>query len=258
MATFREITYMVLDRGKLMNDDAYVEPEHVMFIISRLRAHLIASKYKQAKAQVAPSNFQSLILTLEPSEQMCGCDNGGMYMAKSVEEIPNLLLINNYEGMATLAPVDAFGCDVKFNIVSTARFSTVGYSKWQRLHSYAAIGPDRHLYLKSPDSGIFDMEAIQITAVFENAEKVAEMQADYQQNDCIDEDTPCDVMDMEFPLEEGLVTLLIDYAAQAVFDMAAKPRDEKNSSDDELGNITNYLNALLKERYKRNNGPEEA
>lgn len=257
MATFREITYMVLDRGKLMNDDSYVEPEHVLFILSHLRAYLIASKYKQAKAQVAPSNFQTLVLNLEPVDQMCGCDMDGMCLAKSVEEIPNLLLINNYEGMATLSPVDAFGCDVKFNMISAARFSTVGYSKWQQLQSYASIAPDRRLYLKSHNSDILDMDAIQLTAVFENAEKVAEMQAEYQQNDCVD-DVPCDVMDMEFPLEEGLVTLLIDYAAQAVFDMASKPRDEKNSADDELGNITNYLNALLKERYKRNNVPEEA
>ena len=255
MATFREIVNMVLDRGKLMNDDSYVEPEHVLFIISRLRAYLITSKYKQAKAQVAPTNFQTLTLTLEPVDEGCGCDNGGMYMAKSLEEIPNLLLINNYEGFASLSPVDAFGCDAKFSIVSSVRFHTVGYSKWQRLQSYAAISPDRHLYLKSADSDILDMEAIQITAVFENAEKAAEMQADYMQNDCLDKSVPCDVMDMEFPLEEGLVTLLIDYASQAVFDMASKPRDEKNSADDEFGNIMNYLNALLKERYKRNNDP---
>lgn len=257
MATFREIVNMVLDRGKLMNDDAYVEPEHVLFIISRLRAYIITSKYKQAKAQVSPTNFQTLTLEIEPTDHGCGCDNGEMYMSKSVKTIPSMLLINNYEGVATVSPVDTFGYSTQFSMVSAIRFATAGYSKWQRLTSYAAIGPDRHLYLKSADSGIQDMEAVQVTAVFEDAEKTAQMQADAMQDGC-NEDAPCDVMDMQFPLEEGLVTLLIDYAAQAVFDMASKPRDEKNSADDELGNITNYLNALLKERYKRNNGPEES
>ena len=59
-------------------------------------------------------------------------------------------------------------------------------------------------------------------------------------------------MDMRFPLEEGLVALLLDYTKKAVYEMKAQPEDIKNSANDETGSLTAYINSLLKDRYRRN------
>ena len=253
MSTFREIVYMVLDHSKLSNDDSYVEPEHVLYIVSKLRAYLLSSKYQKTAAQISNSNFQTIDLTLEPSEDVCGCDSGGMWIMRSVEEIPNILLLNNYEGLTVVNPSTSFGCASNFNLINPTRFNAVGYNKWLKNQQYATIGPDNHLYVKSSDSNITELETLQISAVFEDAEKAAKIIANANQlNECPNEDIACDVMDTKFPLEEGLITLLIDNASQFIYQMSMKSRDIKNSSNDELGNIINYLNTLLKEKYKNN------
>lgn len=253
MSTFREIVYMVLDHNKLSNDDSYIEPEHVLYIVSKLRAYLLTSKYQKAAAPISNSNFQTITLELEPVDNMCGCNNGGMWMMKSVVAVPNVLLLNNYEGLTVVNPASTFGCQPMFNFVNPTRFNFVGYNKWLRDQQYATIGPDGYLYVKSANSEILNLEMLQVSAVFENAEKAAEIIAEYNRRDeCADENAVCDVMDAEFPLEEGLITLLLDNASQFIYQMTMKPSDEKNSSNDELGSVINYLNTLLKERYKNN------
>lgn len=253
MSTFREIVYMVLDHNKLSNDDSYVEPEHVLYVVSKLRAYLLSSKYQKNAAQISSSNFQTITVQLEPVEDMCGCDTGGMYMVRSTVKIPNVLLLNNYEGLTVVNPTATFGCSSTFNFINNTRFNYVGYNKWLQNQQYATIGPDQHLYIKSSNSDLLELETLQVSAVFENAEKAAEVIAEYnRQDECSTEETVCDVMDTEFPLEEGLITLLIDNASQFIYQMSMKSRDIKNSSNDELGNLINYLNTLLKEKYKNN------
>lgn len=247
---------MVLDHNKLSNDDSYIEPEHVLYIVSKLRAYLLSQKYQKTAAQVSSSNYQTVTLQLEPTDTMCGCDNAGMYMMKSTTQVPNVLLLNNYEGMTVVNPTATFGCSSTFNFVNNNRFNFVGYNKWLKNQQYVTVGPDNYLYIKSANSDIQELETIQVTAVFENAEKAAELIANYNEqnnNECTSNDVICDVMDTQFPLEEGLITLLIDTASQFIYQMSIKSRDIKNSSQDELGNILNYLNTLLKERYKNNN-----
>lgn len=249
MSTFREIVSMVLDRSKLLGDDSYVEPEHVLFIISRLRAYLLTSKYQKTKAQMSPSNMQTLTVGLEPSEESCAC---GAYMLRSTETLPQTLMLNNYEGLTSVSPVGLSVCRTNFNFVSAARFPFAGESKWQRMMSYACIAPDNRLYVKSSDPIIEDLEAASVTTVFEDAEKAAQMEAKAEYDSCKPDETPCDVMDMRFPLEEGLVTLLIENAGAVVYETSMKPKDDKNSANDELDNLASYLNTLLKDRYRKN------
>lgn len=251
MSTFREIVYMVLDHNKLSNDDSYIEPEHVLYLISKLRAYLLSQKYQKAAAQISSSNFQTINVTLEPVDDMCGCDTGGMFMVKSTEKIPNVLLLNNYEGLTIVNPTAIFGCAMPFNFVNSTRFNYVGYNKWLRNQHYITVGPDNYLYIKSADSDILELETLQVSAVFEDAEKAATLSLQSnEQNECSDEQAVCDVMDTKFPLEEGLIALLIENASQFIYQMSTKARDIKNSSNDELGNVINYLNTLLKEKYK--------
>ena len=252
MSTFREVVYMVLDSNKLSNDDSYVEPEHVLYIISKLRAYLLTSKYQKMKAQVSNSNFQTITLDLEPADTMCGCSKGESYMLRSKSEVPDVLLLNNYEGLTSINPVGTFGCETNFTFVNATRFNVVGYNKWLASQTYVTIGPDNRVYIKSSNSDILELEEIQISAVFEDAEKAANLIAERNaQDECAAEDAVCDVMDSKFPLEEGLIALLIDNATNIIYNMASKSKDDKNSSSDELNNIMNYINTMMKDKYRR-------
>lgn len=255
MSTFREVVYMILDNNKLSNDDSYIEPEHVLYLVSKLRAYLLTSKYQQMKSQISNSNFQTLKLELEPVQQFCGCKSD-MYMVKSKHKVPNLLVLNNYEGITTVSPADTFGCNFPFYYVNSVRFGVVGHNKWLKHQNYVTIGPDNYLYIKSSNSDILDLESIQITSVFEDAEKAAEFIVSQGTDGC-ETDTPCDVLDTQFPLEEGLIGLLLDNATNAVYGILSKSKDDKNSSSDETNNIMQYINTMLKDRYRQNTSQNE-
>ena len=45
MATFGEITYMVLDMLKELHDDAYYTEEHIIFLAGRYRSFLLKQRY---------------------------------------------------------------------------------------------------------------------------------------------------------------------------------------------------------------------
>lgn len=248
MSTFREIVYMVLDRCKLSGDDSYVEPEHVLFLVSKLRAYILTSKYQKMKSPLSPSNLQTISVTLESADNCCS----GMTVMRSVEKIPTPLLAGSFEAQISITSPDSFGCGSRINYVTPARFETAGLGRFGGLSAYATIGPDGKLYIKSKDSDIDMVESLSVSAVFEDAEKAAQAQA-LAENDGCSEEAPCDVMDMNFPLEEGLVTLLIENAVQAIGQMSGNPKDDKNSANDELDSLISYLNTLLKDRYRKSN-----
>lgn len=240
MSTFKEMVYLIMDQNKLASDDSFVEPSHIVFILTKIRAYFLKEKYSKLKGQVASSNFQTIKLKVHPVNDPASCGRFSVLM--SDEEIPNLLLLNNYEGLVNVSP--KFGSPLIISFVNANRFSSVGFDKWQRNVAYATIGPDSRLYVKSSNSDILNLEYIYVTAVFEDISKANEL---VEQNDC---NGACDPMDNPFPIEEGLATPVITMTAQQVYQDAIKPADDINNASDDLGNIYNYVSRIIKEKYK--------
>lgn len=245
MSTYREMVYMVLDQNKLSSDDAYIEEEHVKFILSKIRAYLIKNKYEHLKAQIPQSNFQTICIDLEPADDIPLCLNDNdFYLLRSVEKVPDLLLLNNYEGLTQLF-VD-YGVDLNFTYVNSVRFENVGYDKWLRMNNYATIGPDGHLYIKSAKPEIRYLENIKLRGVFEDIDTAAELSCELKSDDAT-----CSVLDTHFPLEEGLVTPLLEMAGNFFYGINSKAKDEANNANDDLHSIEAYLNQIIKEKYRQ-------
>lgn len=247
MSTFRELIYMVLDSNKLSNDDSYVEVEHISFILSKIRAYLIANKYKKLKSNISNSNFQTICLTMQEDTTGNICGGDGIVM-KSVEKIPNLLLLDNYEGLISIFSENSPVVFRRFQFVGLNRFDSAGYGRWGTDTTYATIGSDGHLYLKSNDTDISMVDSLKIRGVFEDIDTAAKMEC---ANTCDGDDAiPCDPLDRDFPLEEGLITPLIDSAVNFFGGMTSKQQDIRNNASDDLSNIIAHLNSIIKERYR--------
>lgn len=243
---------MVLDQNKLSGDDAYVEPEHVLFMLSKVRAYLITQKYQKLKSQVGSANFQTLHFNLETVNNATACLNHGTtYLMKSTTPVPNLLLMSDYEGYTEIMPAGIYGAPTNFTFVNNIRFNSVGYSRWSKNQIYVTIGPDNYIYLKSHNEDIQFLEKLTLRAVFEDIEKAAVLES---QTDECGQDVVCDIMDIKFPLEEGLVTPLLETVGNYIYQMASKSKDVRNNAADDLSSIQNYLNAIIKERYRDSNG----
>ena len=58
-------------------------------------------------------------------------------------------------------------------------------------------------------------------------------------------------MDKEFPLEETLVSMVIQNTVEFISPMQQKPEETQNNSKDDYGDLANYVKANMKERVSK-------
>ena len=236
MATFGEITYMVLDLMKEIQDDAYYTEEHIIFLASKMRALLLERKYKNSRNQtfteMSDENMQDICLTLEPNEMApAGCS--GMWL-RSIEEIPDTIGVSNAK-LSTVS--DMLQCTVSF--IPAERMPYVGYNKWLRKILYAAKSNDGHLYVTGSNPQFMYMDKIRMTAVFSDPQKAAELS-------CDGEGKACNILEMQFPLEQALIPSCIELTVQELMGSRYAPQDKQNDAKDGLADA-----AVTQQRHPR-------
>ena len=226
MSTYKELTYMVLDELKLYSDDASYTEEHVMFLLDKYRAFLLKQRYSDVKKQIPESNYQTICLDLIEVPAISGepCE-GGSYL-RSKKKIPFLMKIGNPK----IYPVDYYQGEITY--VSRERMRYVGYNKYLKNIIYASIGPDNYLYFKSFNPQYLYLEKARMTGIFEDPQAASELQ-------CPDEngDTVCDVLDREFPIEDALISPMIELVVKELLGAEYRPKDESNDAKDELSEV---------------------
>ena len=230
MSTYKELTYMVLDELKLYSDDASYTEEHVMFLLDKYRAFLLKQRYSDVKKQIPESNYQTICLDLIEVPAISGepCE-GGSYL-RSKGKIPFLMKIGNPK----IYPVDYYQGEITY--VSRERMRYVGYNKYLKNIIYASIGPDNYLYFKSFNPQYLYLEKARMTGIFENPQAASELQCP-NEND----DTVCDVLDREFPIEDALISPMIELVVKELLGAEYRPKDESNDANDALANLATFI-----------------
>ena len=228
MATFGQITYMVLDMLKELHDDAYYTEEHIIFLASKMRALLLERKYKNNRntsfQQMSDENIQEICLDLEPTEILpAGCS--GLWL-KSVQEIPSTMSIS--EPKVYLAG-DMIQSVVNF--IPVERMPYVGHNKWLRHIVYAAKSQDGHLYLNGRNPQFMYLQKAKMSGLFSDPQKAAELSCENS------EASGCDILQMEFPLEQALVPSCIEMVVQGLIGSRYAPEDKDNNAKDDFGSL---------------------
>lgn len=239
MATYREMAYMVLDQLKIASDDTYITTEHALFLLSKVRALVLKQKYSDIKKEIPQSNYQTICLDLIQVPAISGepCE-GGTYL-RSKEKIPATMSVGN----TTIYPIDFYqGTHISY--ISRERMRFVGHNKWLQNIIYASKGPDDYLYFKSSNPQFLYLKKIRISDIFEDPEKAAELE-------CEGEDTSCDILDREFPLEEGLVTSVIEVVVKYLSGAVYKPKDQTNDASDDFSDIMTFIRRNMKSNFQK-------
>lgn len=246
MTTYREAVYMVLDFLKLSSDDSYYTEDHVKFLLNKYRAYVLKSKFEATPKTPAnyPSdtNAQTLDLTLEHVNGIDGLECTGEYL-RSVEEIPVPLFWGCLKIWAGLL----FGDNII--ITMPARLKYVGTGKLGSLFNYATIGPDNHLYMKSGNPQLYYLEKAAVKGIFEDPEKVYEIEN--AQAVASGESPVCDILDRDFPLEDNLLALCMQYVVKELNGGIYKPRDSENNAADDLSELANFIRSYTKSPLQR-------
>lgn len=237
MATYKEIVYLCLDELKLTSDDSHFVEEHVLFLADKYRGLLIKQHYKDIRKEIPESNYQTICVDLKQVNAIDGTPCTGADYMKSLQKIPNMMQV----GKQKISSLDYF--QGNFAYTNNERFKYVGNNKYLKNQIYGTIAPDNHLYLKSSNPQMYYLEKIKVTGIFEDSSKAAELQ-------CPDAsgEKPCDVMDMEFPIEEALIPPMIELIVKELSGHAYQPADNENNATDDLDRLASYIARNMKER----------
>lgn len=224
MSTYRQLTYLILDEAKGMSDDFTYTEDHLIFLIDKYRAFLLKQRYSDIKKQIPESNYQTICLDLIQVPAISGepCE-GGVYL-RSEKEVPFLMQI----GTPRVTSLDYF--QGEFNYVSRDRMRYVGNNKYLKNIIYTSIGPDKHLYFKSGNPEFIYLEKAKMTGIFQDASVAAQLSCD--------EEKDCDLIDSIVPLEEALISPLIELLLRELLGAAYRPKDNNNNANDDLSNIS--------------------
>lgn len=165
----------------------------------------------------------------------------GTTYLRSTQKVPALIPI----GTNALYPSDFYG-DIHITLVSRDRMRYVGHNKWLKNIIYASLGPDHHIYLISQNPQFKYLKKATMTGVFENPEDI-DSSLSCQES----ENSSCDIMDKEFPLEDSLVTTVIEMVVKYLAGAAYRPQDTFNNSSDDLSNLVTFIKNNMNSNFQR-------
>ena len=237
MSTYRQLTYLVLDELKGQSDDFTYTEDHIIFLLDKYRAFLLKQRYSDIKKQMPESNYQTLCLDLIQVPAISGdtCE-GGMYL-RSKDKIPNLMQL----GSPRVTSTDYYQGD--FNYISRDRMRYVGNNKFLKNMIYTSIAPDQYLYFKSQNTEFLNLEKAKMTGIFQDASEAALLACENTEN--------CDVIDSSFPLEEALISPLIELVVKELLGASYRPEDSNNNSNDDLANLVNFIRRNTKSSLQK-------
>lgn len=211
---------MVIDELKMASDDVYFTEEHIIYLLGKMRAFFLKKNYSTIKKLVGDSNYQELCIELinVPAIPEIPCETGRMLRSK--ERIPEFMNIGN----PVLYPVNYY-LGTNITLISRERMRYVGHNPYLRNIIYASIAPDRYLWLTSMNPQYLYLAKIRFSAVFEDPEKAAKISCD----------EVCDILDVEFPLEEAFIMPVIELVVQELLKPAHTADNTINNAADEKG-----------------------
>ena len=233
MSTFRQVVYMVMDYLKLSSDDAYFTPDHIAFMLGKYRAYVLKTKYENTGLQPADQNYQTIRLPLEQVNAIDGFPCKGSYM-RTVEKLPE---------KACVGVCSVYGEDFlskTYCWTTPQRFRYVGTNKWVRNIVYAAKGDDGKLYFKSCNPQLYYLESVGVRAVFSDPLEAAKYT----------DGSTCEALDNDFPLEDNLLPLVMQYVVKEFNAAEYKPEDRENNATDDLGTLAQFIRSYIKTPFR--------
>lgn len=227
----KELIYSILDLAKAAtSDDSFFTEEHIIFLCKKYRAFLIKKEQEKLKGTHDVASVfeqQQICLDLEKVPAMDGEPCTGGYYLRTIQRIPTVL-----EGyMPRVYPLDFYqGTNVTF--VTRDRMRYVGSNPYLRNIIYASIEPSLHLYLYSSNPQFLYLKKLRMAAVFEDFDEVADLLCDDEGGS-----DSCDVLDMEFPIREHLVPILIELVVKEISGTKYAPADTRNNAADDMSNV---------------------
>ena len=99
------------------------------------------------------------------------------------------------------------------------------------------------VYLKSCNPLAYYLEEGTYRDIFTDPLEAAVSSEDYATSE---DGTLCDPMSVEFPLEDNLLPLVMQYVVKELSGGLYKPKDSENNANDDLSELANFIRTYVK------------
>ena len=243
MTTYKEAIYMCLDLLKGMSDDFTYTEEHIAYLLDKFRALLLKQRYgNNRKNEIPYSNYQTVSINLKLST----FEGNKYYVCKPVDgtTIPYTLQI----GIPRISvATDSYG-DLNLEYVSRERLPYVGNNRFLQNIWYCALDEQNRLLLKTSSIRMFEENTkdntltFRITALFENPRELP--------NEInVTDDT--EAFDMNIPIEESLISTLIEMVVKEIANSMYIPEDDQNNAKDDKSDMQSFVSSNIKTYFAK-------
>lgn len=225
MSTLKEIVYATREQLHLYSDDSVFSNEYIAYLVKTTRALLLTQKYSIRSNIISNKIRQSFYKEIELAEDnefVSGLDS----IVRTKEKIP--YPFESFNLKTNLRINSGSFKDTNFTFISMERVPFVGRSKWNNNQIYAFLANDMRLYFISNNPKVKLIENVKIMMCTENPEDAYLESIEY--------DSSVDFWDVEYPVDEEMVSLIIDIIIKKLTLSMQVPRDKKNDSDDAADN----------------------
>lgn len=216
MATQREFIYNVRNKLKLFSDDNGWSDEFIAHLIDQRRNYLIGQQYRSRKLVIPESIRQTIVLPLERVNNVVGMPDSKVI--RSVDKIPNILTFSDLSIFTRVYNRDLDA--LPLNFVRYDRFQMVGKNKWMQDQSYATIGPDDKLYIKSGNALNNLKKVVYLKSVFGSPAEAYKLQENFRVN--------VDFFDTEYPMDETLGAATVQMVLEELGSTVGLQEDNTN------------------------------
>ena len=241
MTTYREAIYMCNDLLKGMSDDFTYTEEHIAYLLDKFRALLLKQRYgSDPKKHVPYSNYQTLEVEFNPAEPK--------NILKSDTQIPYMLQL----GIPRIVLDGEDYYNYRFELTSRERLPFVGNSKYTSMISYCAISETGSLLMKNKES-YWDVPTIEppiyiykgpkklkLVGIFENPREVND------ETSFGESSTDTHEWDRNIPIEESLITTLIEMVIKEIAGSVYRPNDIQNNNMDDNADMATFIRSNMK------------
>ena len=241
MTTYREAIYMCNDLLKGMSDDFTYTEEHIAYLLDKSRALLLKQRYgNDPKKHVPYSNYQTLEVEFNPTKPK--------NMLKSDTQIPYMLQL----GIPRIVLDGEDYYNYRFELTSRERLPFVGNSKYTSMISYCAISETGNLLMKNKESywanstveqpviSYVGPKKLKLVGIFENPREVDD------ETSFGESSTDTHEWDKNIPIEESLITTLIEMVIKEIAGSVYRPNDTQNNNVDDNADMATFIRSNMK------------
>jgi len=224
-----ELIYGIREILKEFTDDTKYTNSYLEYLVRLKRSAYIRREYSVIQRIIDMEVAQTICMPLElvPDSECpeCGFDTDDCEVVRTVDKLPNTIEVTNKNLILRVAPIGV--TKRPFEFISQQRAIYAGEGDYEINAVYAFYHPNGHIYLKSKKNFYKSLDAISVTAVFDNPRDVEQFKCGADGSNCYNPEID------SYPLKAWMADIIMNEVAQPLLRTKNVEEDTKNNSNDD-------------------------